>query len=292
MRIKKPFLFIGIILGIFLISFVSAVSAVQICQIYDDFSSETLNTSKWEEGFSRSGGAGWIDEHYLNVENQKYHTAQLSQADMGVELKSLRTIQTGETLEFDLSYNSGSGNHWGCIFWDETSTWSDGLSCVGNWNEVNSQPGIFGTYHIKGEYEENEINGEMTLPNGSIIPLTYLNIQAPYTFSFVTRTGHNGLVNIDYDNVKICSGVPLTLEERVSLLESKVENLTSRVNILETLVNTIKGYFWFMPNDIKKKILCGTLNQTGETTITNLGLNCEMVYRPLTNKYVCACRYP
>ena len=35
-------------------------------------------------------------------------------------------------------------------------------------------------------------------------------------------------------------------------MENKVDNLTARVTLLETLVNNIKNYFYFMPYFIKK----------------------------------------
>lgn len=291
-----------IILAIFLIS---SVSATQICQIYDDFSSSVLNTSKWEEGLTaRTNPAIDIDEHYLDITNQNYHTAQLSQADSGsgIELKSLQNLQAGDILEFDLIYNFGSGNHWGCVFWDETSTWSDGLTCIGNWNEVNSHPGEFGVYHIKGTYKEAGLDMEITLPNSSIETGVYSNINPPYTFSVVTKTGHNGLLHIDYDNFTICTEPPEpSLEERVGLLESwkqaieewkntiiqeisnvwlAITELTTRVEALENKTETnLSKYANYMSFAERKTMLCGYAKANNLTSIQDLGLSCKLIYK-------------
>lgn len=280
---------VSIVLTIIIL--IGLVSAIQTCQVFDDFSSDILDTSKWEEGYARSGGGDWIDEHYLDTTNQNYHTSQLSQADKGVELKSLHIFQAGDILEFDLIYDSGSGNHWGCIFWDETSNWNDGLICVGHWNEVSSHGGEYGTYHIKGTYKEAGIDMEMILPNGSTETWDYRSsiyaeIRAPYTFSIITRTGHNGLAHMDYDNFEICSEEPdPALEERVEAFEQRTENLEEKIEILEKLISKINFYFNFMPYFIKKRILCGSIK---ETQIEDLGLNCEL--KQLRNKEKCVCK--
>ena len=262
------------------------VSATQSCEVYDDFTSQTLNTDKWEELIGRSGGGDWIDEHSVDATNQNYHTAQLSQADKGVELKALHTFQAGETLEFDLIYNYGSGNHWGCAFWDETSSWQDGLSCIGYWNGINSYNGEYGTYHFKISYTDKGADREITLPDGSSIGTWfYSNIEAPYTFSVVSRTGHNGLLHFDYDNFKICREIedvcdinhldlcldenscnnvsgywydnicnadPNELEKRIIVLEERIEELENRTSLLESVINKIVEFIRNLPKGLSK----------------------------------------
>jgi len=139
--------------------------------LYDNFSSGTLNTQRWEERLTtRTSPAVSIDEHYLDTINQNYHTAQLSQANNGggIELKSLQNLQAGDILEFDVNYVSGNGNHWSAIFWDDSSNWSHGISAIGHWNEVDSHGGEFGLYHFKGVYGNDKLDFELTTPMGSI----------------------------------------------------------------------------------------------------------------------------
>ena len=71
---KKPFAFIFGIIFILPVLFIGLVSASQICETYDDFSSSTLDMSKWEE----SNDAGFIDEHFVNSNEESYHIAQYS----------------------------------------------------------------------------------------------------------------------------------------------------------------------------------------------------------------------
>lgn len=79
-----------------------------------------------------------------------------------------------------------------------------------------------------------------------------------------------------------------TLEERVTALEGKVIELENKVSLLETLINKIKGYFWFMPQSIKKDILCSSLEETGQNSITDFGLKCDI--KDFKKKDVCVCK--
>jgi hypothetical protein len=102
-------------------------------------------------------------------------------------------------------------------------------------------------------------------------------------------SGHNGKVHMDFDNFELCAeGNPDDLEERIQALEEKVEDLENRVSLLEILTDKIMNYFSFMPNFFKKKVLCGTLKESGENEIEEWGLKCEM--KQLKNKDRCVCR--
>ncbi len=240
----------------FMITMISLTNAVQVCELYDDFSSETINTSKWEESLGRSDGSGLMDEH--SIENQKYHTAQLTQSDKGVELKALQTISVGDIIEFDLEYNSASGNHFACIFWDDSSSWQGGTTCVGHWNEVGSHEGEFGTYHHKATYNEDSVTIERTLPNGTIENWVSSVgfISPPYTFAFISRTGHDGLLHADYDNVEICTEQEEppepSLEERVEELELKIEELEGRISWLEEMIDGIVEFIETLPRGLNQ----------------------------------------
>ncbi len=169
--------------------------------IYDDFSGTTLNPLLWMENAS---GGGIIDEHFLSNENGGvYHTAQITPADKGVTLTIINyTFVAPKTVEFDLNYISGSGNR--CSYL-EINGQTHNYCAVGYWNGVQVGGNEFGTYHFNIDFKQSIIDVSVMAPNG-----TYFNIQpfppftSPnYTFGFGTRTGNDGIVHMDYDNVEI-----------------------------------------------------------------------------------------
>jgi hypothetical protein len=148
-----------------------------------------------------------------------------------------------------------------------------------------------GISHIKIEFQENNLHLERTSPSNVTLidnlPLTNAN----GTYKLYIGSVFTNPSQIDYDNFVLCTQQtePLqpTLEDRVSILENQVENLTARVTLLETIVNKIQNYFWFMPQFIKKDILCGSLEKTGQKNITLWNLNCEMKKQKKND--VCGC---
>lgn len=173
-------------------------------EVYDDFSEETLNLTKWEEYDASKP----VDEHNLDTENQNYHTAQLIPSDKGIELKMLQQLQAGNIIEFDQIYSEGSGNHWGCTFWDEQADWSlnNYITCLGHWNEIDAYSNQYGIYHYQASYGDNYVDIIRTLPNGTIQSWRGFEgaIIPPYGFSVHSRTGHDGTLHFDYDNVNFC----------------------------------------------------------------------------------------
>ncbi len=193
---KKLILFL---VFVFLLSF---VSAIQVCQVYDDFSSGNLNPSKWDETIAYSQH---IDEHY--VLGKVFHMAQINPSNSGTSLNVNRVFVSGEIIEYDVNYTSGEGNRVHTINLDGVS---NSWALFGFWNSIEDG-GVgneFGVYHVKLNFTNQGVKDEITLPNGTIvftrpdgiIPSPGLN----HTFGVVTRTGHNGIVHMDYDNFKLC----------------------------------------------------------------------------------------
>jgi len=237
-----------IIMSFFILSLINVVNAAQVCQTYDDFSSGVLDTSKWEET------SVTIDEHFVDVDT--YHTAQLVPADKQIILEVQNTFFPGDIIEYDVDYISGSGNRIHRAVIDNL-----GYSLFGFWNSV-SDGGVgndFGLYHVKITFTEEGLSNEITLPNGSIVhtrpdgnlPSSGLS----HTFSLETRTGHNGIVHIDYDNVIVCLEEPElpepTLEERVVELELRVQELENRTTIIESFISQIVEFIESLPNGLK-----------------------------------------
>ena len=176
--------------------------------IYDDFSSGTLDTSRWEE-------RGSLDEHYVNSEEGSYHTAQLAEADKEATLGLLRDFKAGESLEYNVNYRECSGNILGRIIINKQAG-DTGLQtpqcegqgfatggAVGFWNGLSCVgQSINGLYHVKIDFFDEHVDATFTDPNGNIITYSPIFSQtiAPYTVEMQTRTGHNGIAHIDYDN--------------------------------------------------------------------------------------------
>ena len=273
----------GILILIAFLILINSIYATQTCNTYDDFSSSVLNLNKWEEI------ATTLDEHF--VENRHYHTAQLIALDKVSFLKFRdKVFVPGDIVEYDVNYISGSGNRQSRVQIDNVR-----YSIFGFWNTIEDA-GVgndFGTYHVKITFTEKGLTNEITLPNGTIrhtrpdgvLPSPGLE----HTFGVVTRTGHNGIVHMDYDNFIVCSEEQeLDLEERISELEDRIEELESRVSLLELLIDRIMRYFNFLSLPIKKRIVCSELEESGEDELERVGLSCEM--RSKNNKEQCYCK--
>ncbi len=168
------------------------------CQTYDDFST-ALNNSKWNE-------SGDLEERGVNETLGVYHTAQLNGDDKMSMLKISRTFAPNETIEYDVNYVSGTGNRRHTVDLDGFNDWS----LFGFWNA--SEVGVsndLGLYHVKIVFSDQGAMDLITLPNGTITSTQPDgNLSSPaltHTFGLVTDTGENGTVEMNYDNVKICT---------------------------------------------------------------------------------------
>ena len=58
------------------------------------------------------------------------------------------------------------------------------------------------------KFTPNGVDAHVFLPDKSyVVCPNWANIpgSSTYTYDFITRTGHNGLVHMDYDNVEVCT---------------------------------------------------------------------------------------
>jgi hypothetical protein len=237
------------LLSIFLISLIGFASAEQVCEVYDDFSNGSLDLTKWEEV------SPTIDEHF--VQNQVYHTAQLTASDKVILLKMKdKLFSVGDTLEYDVNYVNGEGNRQTRIQLNDDVRYS----LFGFWNTIEDA-GVsndLGNYHVKITFLENEVLNEITLPNGTIThtrPDGHLPSSGiEHSFGIVTRTGHNGIVHMNYDNFIICSEKLLDendLEQRIAELENRVQELENKTSALETLVDKIVEFINKLPKGLR-----------------------------------------
>lgn len=171
--------------------------------LYDDFSGNSLDTSKWVE---LTDSAGYTTEHYLDTTEGKFHIVQNVEKDAEHKFKMTRRMNPGEVLQFDVYYSSGIGNR---IFRTTFSgqgiqTLIDCSNCgaIGFWNTEGSIGNQFGHYLIKYEFFENQIKATIIRPDNSVWGETF-NITSPtkpYEVLLATGTGNNGLIDIYFDN--------------------------------------------------------------------------------------------
>jgi len=266
-----------------IIFLINLVNATQTCQIYDDFSSQSLDTNKWDV---RQDYEGWpfTNEYGLDTNSQNFHTKQNNVGGAGTFLVPTHKFSTGESFEYDINYNSGSGNRVSMLLVNNVNR----MGIVGYWNGPENSD--FGTYHVEMTFGDGFIDQIIRSPDGTESNRhDLIGLNENHELYIGVRTGHNGLVDIDYDNFRICNEEEEpSLEKRVEVLEQKVEELENRVSILEVLIDKIKHYFWFMPTSIKKNILCWTLEDSRETEIEDFGLKCEL--KQLWNRNKCVCK--
>ena len=105
---KLSILTLGLLFSIFILS---TVSAVQTCKIYDDFSSGSLNASKWEIR-QDTEGQPLMEEYDVILENSSYvfHTKNTAN-DRRVYLFPNRTFTTGDIFEYDSILMSREGTY-------------------------------------------------------------------------------------------------------------------------------------------------------------------------------------
>lgn len=189
------------------------------CVVYDDFTTPPLDMDKWNEVVATDMGQGqtleMVDEHY--VIDGIYHTAQVmpqqggtGRKDRGIGLVVTNHIfQYGDTIEYDVNYISGEGNRQSTMMLNGDAY---SATLIGYWNGIHPDgSNEYGIHHIKLTFLGYEgVEVEIVRPNGDINTWTQIYSKwgtypsEEYTFGIVTRTGHNGLVHMDYDNVVIC----------------------------------------------------------------------------------------
>ncbi|MFH1840024.1 MAG: hypothetical protein ABH849_02645 [Nanoarchaeota archaeon] len=165
--------------------------------LYDDFNSGELNTEKWNEEVATNTGGGMLDEHF--VEEGAYHAAQLTPADRGTGLcVTPHMFVPGESVEYDINYLGGEGNRSHLLMLNGNAY---RVCLFGWWNGVQGNDEL-GTHQVKVNFHEGGIDMEITRPSGIIDAWFDGELAAPeYYFGMAVRTGHNGTVHMDIDDV-------------------------------------------------------------------------------------------
>lgn len=181
----------------------SMVGATQVCQTYDDFSSETLNLSKWEVRQDIEGQP-FTDEYWLDTNLSNYHIQQNIVGDRRTYLFPKTNFTTGDIIEYDFGIISKEGNYMQMVLLTGDQYIRAGIA-----GYINGVQGFdeLGDYHIKIEFQENNFHLERTSPSNITLidDLALTNANGTYELYIGAGSGHNGLVHIDFDNFTICT---------------------------------------------------------------------------------------
>ncbi len=200
--------------------------------LYDDFSAPSLDASKW---VVRSD----IENNPLldvyGVAGGVFHSDQPVARNAVVQIEMTRVFQPGEAVEYDVTLNGGSGNRLHIVYVNDWNTGAgDGApgtglpacvrSQIGYWNAESCIGSATGTYHVRVEFNADEtISLKFRRPDGTMVewlhqvpdaqtgspPASY---SPPFKIGFASRAGHDGTLDIDYDNVRVFSTAPVPVQ--------------------------------------------------------------------------------
>lgn len=242
---KKILIFSVIFFGI-----IQLINAKTVCQTYDDFSSGTLDLDKWEIRQDIEGQP-LMDEYSVLSENAnlQFHTQQNIIGDRRIYLFPKRNFTTGDSVEYDVNLISKEGNHGQMVLLTGDQYIRIGMRGTdAGFDEL-------GIAHMKLEFQENNLHIERTTPSNSTLidNLALSNLNGNYGLYIGSFSGHNGIVHMDYDNFVICFELPQpTLEDRILILEQKVEELENKNSLIETALNKIIKFIESLPEGFLK----------------------------------------
>lgn len=316
-----------IYLSILVIIFISFISASQICQIYDDFSSGNLDTDKWEirrdvMGFSLTNEY-WVDNNLENFHIQQSIIEGQTPNQKHTYIFPKRKFTTGDILEYDVNLISKEGSYIQMVLLTGSQYIRVGI--FGWWSNSIQGYNELGVSHIKIEFQENNFHLERTTPsNVTLIDnLALTDTNGEYELYVGGGIGDNGKVHMDFDNFKLCTELSQpTIEERVGFLESwkqiiedwripiinslavltsKVLELTEKINNQEERITALENssaiedltpnYWKYLSANERKNIVCGYAEDNHLTDIEDLGWSCRLTYKNNRwNKEIANCK--
>ena len=172
--------------------------------IYDDFSGSELNLTKWNVS-AGVDGFGPISNFNLDAINKNYHTEQTIAADGRVRIRlSNYLFGNGESLDYDVLLNSGSGNYISRVVINDVPLDVSGLcpycAAIGYWGQPMAEGDAVGKYHIRLSFNQSNTTIKIIRPDNTFTFYQASNYNAPFVFAIETTTGHNGITHVDYDN--------------------------------------------------------------------------------------------
>jgi len=217
--------------------------------IYDDFSGEVLNSSKWEIKNDLTGPGGLTDVYELDTVNKNYYIAQPTVVgDKGTVLTMKTLTDVGDIIEYDVVYNYGDGNQEAKPYFNgmplDKIMLNEGYDCggcptsgtIGYWNGDSEVSNTLGLHHIKVEFNgPDNTKITYTMPDSSQWSYIAITINYPVEFGAGLKIGHNGMASYSFDNFR-----------RYNSTTSNNTNTITSNNILIQEANT--NDFTFSPN--------------------------------------------
>ncbi len=266
-----------------------STTTVPTCAIiYDEFSGNSLDVTKWQETAESDSGTDFVSEH--GVRNGAYHTAQNEAANRAVNLITTRSFASGEIFEYDIFYSGGSGNRLSRIYFDGSeedlpineryldvrlarqgygrkgfATSGD----IGYWNGESEVGNVVGKYHVKVDFLTT--NTTVTLTNPLRVSYSFMiNLSLPARVGFSTKTGHDGTVQVNYDTAytldESCMNPPPQVSSGSSLVvvdatgkevgifnrisASSTKEQANEVVVFDTNIQAFNVYDWYTGNFI------------------------------------------
>jgi hypothetical protein len=176
-----------------------------ITSLYDDFSGNSLDASKWE--ITCGDVLGCLPFAGINPATHQFEMLQEVPHGIGQATATYLNLignefSIGDQLSFDFNYN-GSGNQVAGFQYDSYPP-APCFSCIGYWNGVVGDGNMQGLYHFNLSFLDNKsYQIDITKPDNTTISRisTYATDQ-PHFYTSVA-TGHDGILRASYDNFYI-----------------------------------------------------------------------------------------
>ena len=180
-----------------------SISLISASWFYDDFSSGSLDSSKWEVRQDIEGQP-LMDEYGVVEENGNYvfHTQQNTIGDGRVYLFPKQNFTIGDIIEYDFNVISKEGHYGQMVLL--TGYQYIRIGIMGFNNGIQGYDEL-GTSHVRIEFQKNNLHLIRTSPSGLVLvdDLALTNINGNYELYIGSFSGHNGKTHIDYDNFTI-----------------------------------------------------------------------------------------
>ena len=194
------------ILIFLIIFFINFISAVQICEVYDDFSSGVLDNSKWEIRQDPQGQP-FTDEYGIIEEdgNFIFHIQQNEIGDRRTYLVPKYHLKLGESWKYTFNIVHKEGNYGMAVQLKGGEFNGFPLIMIGY---VNGQINLdeFGWHHTIINFSGNRFDTLTESVSNQFYSTTWpaQNESGDYEIYIGAFSGHNGRMHIDFDNFKIC----------------------------------------------------------------------------------------
>lgn len=181
---------------------VSGLSVVGIAnrsnaELYDDFSSGTLNSAKWEVR-QDTEGQPLMDEGFVANENGNYvfHTRQNTDGDRRTYLFPKHEFKAGESIEYDVNVVSTEGTHASMALLTGSQYARLGAVVPDLYNDL-------GTSHISLSFFPDRLNLTRVSPSNELFSQDLSLNDSNGTYELYLGSFTDGRAHIDYDNFNI-----------------------------------------------------------------------------------------